>query len=619
MNITSRAVAAGILLVVAAPGAAAHAQTRASGTAAISGIVISEASPARPLRRATVSLIAADSRAPLSTVTDDAGRFSFAGIPAGTYNVSASKPAYVGSFYGSTRPGRGPAVGVTVRDGERVTDVRIALTRGAVITGRLQLPSGKPAEGMTVIVAGLEQRGGGRRLRLAGGHATTDDRGEYRIYGLAPGDYVVQAQPSGLLLGAPTGASDARQTNAAEVSWAQAVGESRPGSAASMAPPPEHGRRVNYVPVFFPGTAEAGSAETLTLKAGEERGGVDFGLSLVETAVVSGVIVAPDGGTVRGAEVRLVSDDAGLSVAGMLSPRPVVRSNTEGTFVIPAVAPGRYRLLADSVSAVAPQAASSASPAIHLWAEQDVTVQGQDIAGLTLSLQPGMTVAGRVAFDIATKAPTADALAHARVTLSPASNELAPVIAAVTARATVAASPVAADGSFTITGVVPGAYRVAITMPGLRTRPNTATEAWTLTSVRHGGRDLLDEDLVVGSGQTIDDVAVRITDRPTELAGTLTDQSGSPAPGYPIVIFSTDQRHWTTSSRRVAFVRPSTEGRFRMNGLPAGPYYVAVIVDLDPSDLDDPAFLDALRPSATTVTLAEGVRNVQDLRLAPRR
>jgi hypothetical protein len=134
--------------------------------------------------------------------------------------------------------------------------------------------------------------------------------------------------------------------------------------------------------------------------------------------------------------------------------------------------------------------------------------------------------------------------------------------------------------------------------------------------VRHAGIDLIDGDLTVAPGQDVDDVVASVTDRPTEFTGTLTDAEQRAAPGYPVVVFSADRRYWRPGSRRVTVVRPSTDGTFRLVGLPPGSYKVSAVVDLDPSDLDDAAFLDALVPVSLTVTLTDGVKTVQNLRLA---
>jgi len=575
----------------------------------VSGTVVSDDSPPRPIRRATVSLVSPDLGVPLSTVTGDDGLFSFAGVPAGHYGVVASKPAYVGAFYGSKRPGRGPGVPVAVGAGASVTGISLSLTRGSVIAGTLRLPGGELAHNMPVTAIAVEMVNGAPRLRYAGGRTATDDRGEYRIFGLPAGEYVVIAQPSGLIMGTPTGPNDAPQTTPAEVSWVEEIARARTGAARSgpALAAPARGHTMNYATVFYPGTADFALAVPVQVGPGEERQGVDFALSLVATAAVSGVVVDRSGAPVRGASIALRAGDDRLSIAGIVAARAPVQSAVDGSFTVPAVAPGRYQLVA--------RAPASAASDAGIWALQDVVVDGREISNLALQLQPGLAVSGRLRFDAAsTPAPDADGLTRARVTVAPVTPDGA-IDAIASVRASTAAS-VAADGTFAITGLVPASYRIGITMPGVRTTPTAASGAWTLSSIMLDGADVADRAFDLRPGAPVAGVVATFTDRPTDLSGTLVDQTGRPAPGYPIVVFSADRDDWRQGSRRIAIARPSTDGSFRLVGLPAGRYHLAAVVSLERSDVDDPSFLEQLVPASLTVLLNDGVRTVQHLKLA---
>ena len=174
------------------------------------------------------------------------------------------------------------------------------------------------------------------------------------------------------------------------------------------------------------------------------------------------------------------------------------------------------------------------------------------------------------------------------------------------------------DGAFVVAGIAPGAYRLRVAMPGMRISPSSTADGWSLRSMTSADVDVADQALVVNARQNIEGLVVTFTDRPTDLSGTLTDQANRVAPSYPIIVFSTDRRAWTPGSRRIAEARPSTDGRFRLVGLPPGTYYVCAVVELDESALDDPSFLEQLIPGAVTVTLTDGVKKVQDLKLAGR-
>jgi hypothetical protein len=575
-------------------------------SATVSGHVRSADAAGGPVARATVSLLSSDLRVPLSTVTDDRGRFTFSGVPAGHFNLVASKAAYVGAFYGGRRPGRGPGTPIAVHDGDDIDGLEIALPRGGVVTGTVRLPTGLAAQGMTVIVAGVEGPAAARRLRLAGGRAVTDDRGQYRVFGLPPGDYLVQVQPSGFIAGAPTGATDAPVTTPAEISWIeQATAGARRGlgtPAGLPAAEPPRGATRQYARVYFPGTSDVGGARVVTLGLGEIRDGVDVDMVLTPTSAISGVIIGPDGAPFPGAEITLREADDALDAAAIIAPLAPVRSAGDGTFTVKAVPPGRYRL---SVST------ANVTP---LWAEQELSTDGRSVDGLTLSLHPGMTVSGRLIFQAAELSPPgSEAIARARVTLRP--DDPSNGVVGVRARASSAA--VAPDGTFEVTGLAPGAYRIGVTMPGLRIAAAAPAGGWSLLSiVVAGGVDVLDRPVEIRPREDVRGVIATLTDRPAELTGSLTDEDGRPAPGYPIVVFSTDRRDWFRGSRRVAVARPATDGTFHLIGLPAGVYHASALVDVDPSDLGDPAFLELLVPGAVAIRLEHGQQTVQHLRMA---
>jgi protocatechuate 3,4-dioxygenase beta subunit len=163
----------------------------AEGTAVVAGTVVTDDADARPVRHARVTLNGAEPFDGMTTITDDHGRFAFGGLPAGRFELAASKDGWVTSAYGAKRPLR-PGTSLPVANGQTV-DVTVRLVRGAVITGLLLDNTGQPSVGTTVRAMRYAVIDGQRRLRPSRASVTTDDRGVYRIYGLAPGEYVVGA------------------------------------------------------------------------------------------------------------------------------------------------------------------------------------------------------------------------------------------------------------------------------------------------------------------------------------------------------------------------------------------------------------------------------------------
>jgi hypothetical protein len=166
------------------------------------------------------------------------------------------------------------------------------------------------------------------------------------------------------------------------------------------------------------------------------------------------------------------------------------------------------------------------------------------------------------------------------------------------------------DRSFSFQSVYPGLFRISAAVPGDAT--------WRLRSAVLGGRELLDDLLVVTPDQREDITGVVLTfsDRRTAITGTLQTPAGAPAPEYFIVVFPTERRWWRPDGRRLAFARPATDGQFVLRDLPPGEYYIAALTDLDTATWHTPAFLDQVVPGALTLVLGENETRTQDLRIA---
>ena len=136
-----------------------------------------------------------------------------------------------------------------------------------------------------------------------------------------------------------------------------------------------------------------------------------------------------------------------------------------------------------------------------------------------------------------------------------------------------------------------------------------------LKSAVVNGRDVADVPLDAVPGQALTGMVVTFADRMAEVAGTLVDAGGQPVTRYAIVVFSTERSHWLPNSRRIRSTIPATDGRFSVVGLPAGEYAVAAAENVETSDLADPAFLAELLTSAHRITIGDGERKVQNLRV----
>ena len=607
------------------PQAPARDATRAAtGSATVSGIVTTDESSPRPLRRVRVALQSADLRAPIATVTDDAGRFILDGVVAGHYTVLAARPGYVDTILGA-EPGSFLGAPIAVADGEQVTGLSIRLPRGGVITGTVRYPGGRPAQGMQVQVSQVRSVDGKRRTRFSTSMsmASTDDRGVYRQFGLAPGDYVVQL----MVLGGPGPLNQAqRQTTSNEATWGDRMASS---AAEAWTTPPPAGRLETFAPVYYPGTTDISAAQVITIAAGEERDGIDMTVESVPTARLSGRVFDADGQPRAGVTVRL-SGKAGstlMDIVGALVGRGG-RTDAEGVFSIEAVPPGEYTMTAQAAPAgdTAKPASADAQANImtmmsgmfgggnaagSLYAAEVVVVAGQDMPNLDLRLRPGVTMSGTLVFEGTAERPKG----AMQVTLVPVSANATAVGLALSMFQGANAS-VAPDLTFSVKGVMPNRYRASVNLPGVMFGQAMPNATWVLKSIRVGdGPDLADMPFDVESGRDWTGVVVTLTDKPVVLSGKVLDAQGRPSSAFPIVVFSTNPNHWSPGSRRVQQVRPASDGSYKVPGLPAGEYYIGAVTTLDLEDLFDPLFLQQIVPIAFRITLAEGETRQQDLKL----
>jgi hypothetical protein len=336
----------------------------------------------------------------------------------------------------------------------------------------------------------------------------------------------------------------------------------------------------------------------VTLRAGEERSGIDIQLQYVPLATISGIVSTAPGWNPANLTMARTDEVPGFD------PVRSARADADGRFTFASVPPGQYRILARST--LASPLTTSGSPLIvppgnSQVAFADVTVDGEDVANVSFALQTEFTISGRIAFEgEKPPPPLADLRVSVPMTLTIANAGLA-----------VPQVRLESGGTFKAEGIVPGLYRMFGNIQGLR----APIGAWWLKSLVVNGRDMLDAPLDLRQGT--DQAVLTFTDRASEIAGTLTDAQGAPAPEAYAVAFSADRSAWFFNSRRIAAVRPGRDGQFSIRNLPPGEYRIAAVVDLDQGEWFDPAVLERLLPSAAAITLTGVEKKVWDIVIRP--
>ena len=634
----------GLSTMLAAQGQAPvrDVQRTPTGTASISGVVMSDATPSRPVRRVLVSLGSGGViKIPMSAITDDNGAFAFSNLPAGTYTLTASRPAYVSTAYRSTTPGRGSGVPISLAAGQQLTGIELKILHGSVIAGTLRDSTGKPFTDAEMVLLTVQTIGGRRKVTPVLQSARPDARGEFRLYGLAPGDYLVRAQPAPRL-----GSADLRPVTPAELEWskqaAAAQANAAPGVTVDVPGAPGLGRPVTYAPTYFPGTADFTAATPISLGANEERLNIDFIAQAVPVASISGQVTGPDGQPPRNAVVTMqpIAPAGGASVIdaiiGMAIGASNVRVGSDGRLSGSGIPPGRYHLLVRGTpaangperptplvpampagaAALAGMIAGVSGGAPMLWASTDLDIDGHDITGLDFRLQPGQSISGTVVFDGEDPQAPVDAQGVS-ISMNSASRDAKSALEMLAGMFQTSMGRANKDRTFSVAGLVPDIYRATFSPPGVISPLFSSANpgGWVLKSAMLDGRDLADVPLEIRSGEDLKGIVVTFTKTSAEISGRVQDANGQGVAGFPIVVFPADRALWVSGSRRIVSAKPASDGRYKVAGLPAGEYYLCALTDLDPNDLYDPAYLGQIVSGAFKLTLAEGEKKTQDLRL----
>ena len=554
-----------------------------TGSGRILGRVVST-DTGGPLRRAQVRLTAPEIGVK-TALTDAEGRFEFRELPAARFTLNASKSGYVNVQYGQTRPfeqGRP----IELADKQVLDKADVAMPRGGVISGRIVDEFGDPLPDALVSAMRQTWSNGRRRLLPTGRTSQTNDLGQFRMYGLPPGEYYISAS--------------LRNTDIMMLDAALLGG---PSSGASGSTPSS-----GYAPTYFPGTTTAANAQRVTVAVGQEAQNTDFALAPVRLAKITGTVMTSDGKPLDGGIVTAMpisrTGETGLTMMGGATGR----TSKDGNFSIPNVGPGDYTLTVRSVRIITSDGgdtmmfratiAGGSDGSDSETASVPVVVAGEDLSNVVIITSKGATASGRITFEGG--APPAST--NIRIT-SVATDADGPGMMAA------GGATVKEDGSFQLKG-----------LSGRRLlRVGNLPSGWTLKSVRQNGDDVIDSGVEFKSGQDISGLELVATSKQTEITGGVTASNGSALKDYTVVVFSDDPQLWSLPfTRWVNGSRPDQEGRFRVRNLPAGSYNIVAVDYIEAGAWGDPELLDRLKSHAKRITLSEGGSERVDLKLVDR-
>jgi hypothetical protein len=520
------------ILCACIPGACAQA-----GAGAISGSVV-EASSGDPVRKAVVTVTWHGTPRSWATMrTDGSGRFHFDGLPPGVYDLRAAKPGMGVAIYGANST-RETGETITLADGETRDGLKLRFIRSASISGNVTGPDGDPAIQAQVMLLHMSRNNGKPALQVSQ-QSQTNDRGEYQISGVAPGQYYVFADARG--------------------------------------GPPDSQKVVSGQ--FYGGTHESKDSTVLSVRDGDRLRGIDFQMISEPAVRIAGHVVgvpqqaSQSEDQTRGAGAGTLSNfRRGRTRGGFVqvsiqqaASNPMGFGQGVGTqppdyrFESGTIPPGEYRVVAS---------VQIDGKSYFAWQLVDAR---SGTAEVTLTLAPAVEVKGQVRIE--GPAPGQPP--------SPLRIALVPNGAAAAFGAMDTTTAVGSDGKFTIAQVPPGEYNLNI---------NPMPLGQFLKSARLGDDEVRFKPLEIKAGPEAE-LNIVISTRGAKIEGQVDAAGGDPARAA-ILVAPVGELH--EFARFYYSVLADDHGKFKLLGLAPGKYKIFALEKLTPVPLRSPEVADQL-------------------------
>lgn len=492
---------------------------------------------------------------------DDQGQYVFPNLPPGDpYQLTARHAGYIPSALGGDKDSDTPGGEINLRAGQIVKGADIVMTPHGVVAGQLTDDLGNPVAGVQVRALKLTYSRG-RRLLVPAETDETNDVGEYRIAGLPPGRYYLQALAE-------------RQ--------------------APMNSVIQVGDTTTNVSTYYPNVEDRSAATLVNINNGDEHRGMDIRMARRPTYSVSGRVVDAAG---AGAStlLQLIPPTSGSHVMMLGSLGLVQRSQSpDGSFTFSGLTPGSYQI------DVQTHATASGGALAAGVGRLEFTIREEDLSGLVLALGPGAAMQGTVSLERSelssivleeTGEPVYDArsgiLGQGTRIVFEQTDALYPEKAANAA--------VEADGSFDIQGLAPGRY--ALKFHGL-------PDGVYVKSARLNSQDVTHNEINLTSGVG-GELKVVLSDQGASIVGLLQDEQGNPQPEKYAVLWPRTQ-DGKRVNREAIPLKTDLNGTFQFQSLAPGDYYLAAFDTDEPGVLQMPEFLSQFERSAVAVSLDEG-------------
>ena len=475
----------------------------------ISGVVV-DASGGEPLSKARIFLRKPESRSqPQVTKSGPDGKFLLANIEPGRYRLSVQRNRYSRQEYGQRGPNR-PGTTLTLQPGQDLGGVVFRLVRAGVIAGRIIDEDNEPMANVRIEAMGFRYFQGKRQL-VPVGRASTDDLGEYRVFGLAARRYWLRAnyRPGfgrwGIVnIGVMLGGQQSQE----------------------------------YIPTYYPGVYESDQAIPIDVTPGSEILGIDIKMRPARTVRIAGTIFnRVTGRHARQAMVMLIP--RGSSRFTFSNSKQTFMRDADGKFEIHGVTPGEYTLVARFFD-----------PSERLGGRRSLTVGDRDLDDIRLVVRPGIGLPGEVRVE---EDAEVDFLAL-QVSLRP--REVTMMGGGF--------GRVKAEGDFVLENVFQDVYDVIVT---------GAPENFYLKAIRLDDENVLENGLDLTAAETAPGtLELLLSPNGGRVAGVVLNDEGQPFSGAQVVLVPEGRRRKMRHLFKTA--SSDQNGAFSLPGITPGQYKI---------------------------------------------
>jgi protocatechuate 3,4-dioxygenase beta subunit len=555
---------------------------RAQSPASIEGVVVEQGTN-NPVARVTLDLRAVDNAANrYPAITTSEGKFSFQNVLPGRYALVSSRAGYVRAEYGQRGP-NGAGIPLEVGAGQGIRDLRISMIPSGAISGRVYDNKGEPAMNAQVHAWRISYAEGWRKA-LPITSVITNDLGEYRVFGLPPGQYYVSAQPD-----PPSFVrSPAYVSLAPPLPGMIVMSNTSGGSGGFPDPANPMAYSATYAPTYFGGSTSEFTATPITVRAGADIRGMGIPVERIPMVSLTGTVL--DSSTREPIRATLTITPFAtntwftsltvINVTGGVLSVSASRGGSvaaNGQFRTEAVPHGSYL-----ITAIADVGGR------RLAGQALADTRSTNPAGVQISVAPAFEVPGRIVFEGTAPVPAI------KIGLTSTANPSLDIPAVA----------VSTDGSFLLRGVVPGHYLAQI---------SSLSNAF-VKSVRLGSIDVLNDGLRLErlpEGR----LEVVIAGNPAKVSGTVMDADRQPAAGITSVLVPDDRQRLDLYRSVIT----DTSGQYRFENVAPAGYKLFAWEDVEKNAWLDRAFLSMVEDQGVPLALNAGAATNIALTAIPQR